>query len=80
MNSQELPRLLTITEVSQILRISVTSTYRLIADKKLPCIRLSKRRMAVLETDLIAFVNLRRATEPGQLVFRLDQILEEPGR
>jgi excisionase family DNA binding protein len=76
MNSQ-LPRLLTIGEVANCLRMSKSQVYIMVAKKKLPYIRLSERRIVVSEEDLVAFIQRQRAMEPSQLVFMLDRILEK---
>ena len=76
MNGQ-LPRLLTIGEVASYLRMSKSQVYTMVAKKKLPCIRLSERRIVVSEEDLMAFLRRQRAMEPSQLVFMLDRILEQ---
>lgn len=75
MNGQ-LPRLLTIGEVANYLRMSKSQVYQMVAKKKLPYIRLSERRIVVSEDDLVAFIQRQRAMEPSQLVFMLDRILE----
>lgn len=76
MNDQ-LPQLFTIGEVASYLRMSKSQVYLMIAKKKLPHIRLSERRIVVSEEDLVAFLRRKRAMGPSQLVFLLDQILEE---
>lgn len=76
-SSNQIPRLLTISECAAILRISKAQAYRLAETKKLPVIRISERRMVVAEEDLIKFLKRRRQEEPGQLVFMLDGVLND---
>jgi len=71
-----LPRLLTIAEVANCLRMSKSQVYLMVAKKTLPYIRLSERRIVVSEDDLIAFIQRQRAMEPSQLIFMLDRILD----
>ena len=68
-------RLLTVAEAAEYLRLSNASVYNLIKQKKLPCIRVSERRIVVMEKDLLAYVQRQRRLEPGQFVFMLDGIL-----
>ncbi len=76
MNGQ-LPRLLTIREVASYLRMSKSQVYLMVAQKKLPCIRLSERRIVVSEDDLAIFIQKRKVAEPTQLMFILDEIIEK---
>ena len=62
MNS-ELPQLLTISEVASYLRMSKSQVYTLVAKKRLPCIRLSERRVVVSQQDLIAYISRQREME-----------------
>ena len=68
-------RLLTVAEAAEYLRLSNASVYNLIKQKKLPCIRVSQRRLVVTERDLSAYIQRQRGLEPGQFVFMLDGIL-----
>ena len=51
-----LDRLFTVTEVAKYLRLSKSQVYLMIAQRKLPYIRLSERRIAIKETDLKKWV------------------------
>lgn len=61
-----LDRLFTVTEVARYLRLSKSQVYLMIAQRKLPYIRLSERRIVVRETDLKKWVeaNCIKVTTP----------------
>jgi excisionase family DNA binding protein len=65
--NSELPQLLIISEVASYLRMSKSQGYTLLAKKRLPCIRLSKRRVVVSQQDLIAYISRQREMETSQL-------------
>jgi excisionase family DNA binding protein len=77
MNEIQLPRLFTVTEVAEYLRLSKSQVYAMIQKKELPFIRVSERRIVVSERDLVAWIQKQKAYEPSQLVFMLDRILDE---
>jgi excisionase family DNA binding protein len=75
--TEKLERLMTVTEVADYLRLSKSQVYAMISQRKLPCIRISERRVVVSEKDLLEWVQKQRGMEPSQLVFMLDRMLGE---
>jgi excisionase family DNA binding protein len=74
---EQLENLLTVSEVADYLRLSKSQVYAMISQRKLPCIRLSERRVVVSEKDLLVWVRKQKGVEPSQLVFMIDNLLEE---
>ncbi len=74
----EIPKLLKIGEVADVLRISRAKVYNLIIQGKLPAIRVSERRLVIAEDDLGRYIERQRANHPSQLIFMLDGLLEDP--
>ena len=48
-----MPEILTLPEVCQALRLSRTTVWKLVRDRKLPCIRLSKRLKRFRRSDIL---------------------------
>jgi predicted DNA-binding transcriptional regulator AlpA len=46
--------------------MSKSQVYTLVAKKRLPCIRLSERRVVVSQQDLIAYISRQREMETSQ--------------
>jgi excisionase family DNA binding protein len=75
--NEQLDKLMKVTEVADYLRLSKSQVYALISQRKLPCIRLTERRVVVSEKDLLEWVQKQKGMEPSQLVFMLDRMLDE---
>ena len=54
-----LPRLLTLPEVAALLRVSHKSVRRLVAYRRIPCLRVG-RQLRFLPSDLLRWVSARR--------------------
>jgi excisionase family DNA binding protein len=77
MNENHLERLLTVAEVAEYLRLSKAQVYAMIARKEIPAIRISERRIVVSENDLVRWVQKQKSNDPSQLVFMIDNLLDE---
>jgi excisionase family DNA binding protein len=58
--SQQIPRLLKLPEVAEILQVSRTQAYRLAKDGQLPCVRFGAQTVRVRVEDLQAFIESNR--------------------
>lgn len=60
-------KLLTVEEVAEILRVSLTTVYRRIQSGELPYIKLGHRQVRVKPEDLEAYIDAHRiAREPAE--------------
>jgi excisionase family DNA binding protein len=70
-------KLLTISEAAEILRISKSQLYSMVARKQIPVIRISERRIVIAETDLETFIEKRRINDPSRLFLMLDDLIDQ---
>jgi excisionase family DNA binding protein len=56
-------RLLSLAEAAGILRVSRRSLSTLLSLGALPCIRVTRRRVLIAESDLVAFLDARRSRQ-----------------
>jgi excisionase family DNA binding protein len=65
----------TIPEVAQFLKISKSKVYYLVKRNEIPHIRI-QRNVRILQSDLVAWLKMKKSQEPSQMVFVIDRMLE----
>lgn len=66
----------TVPEVAKFLKISKSKIYYLVKKNEIPHIRI-QRNVRILHTDLEAWLKMKKAQQPSQMVFLIDRILED---
>jgi len=65
----------TIPEVAKFLKISKSKVYYLVKRNEIPHIRI-QRNVRILQSDLVAWLKMKKSQEPSQMVFVIDRMLE----
>jgi excisionase family DNA binding protein len=65
----------TIPEVAQFLKISKSKVYYLVKRNEIPHIRI-QRNVRILQSDLLAWLKMKKSQEPSQMVFAIDRMFE----